>query len=146
MCAILRDLAITVFLTALLLGWSPISCGQQLVLNLASQHHVAGDYNERNWGLGYEHDLAPGVLGAVGAYRNSFGDTSFYVGAGVRTGLNAYVRVGAFAVLVSGYADKLEYPVIAAPMVELGPRWAFLRVGHVPGTVTTLQAVYRFRE
>jgi len=129
-------------LAALLLPTAALA--DSLALNLASHHYVVGNFNEHNWGVGYEHDLGNGWVATVGAYKNSFDVMTAYAGGAWRYELLPGVRVGAAAIAMTGYGDHIPVPFMAAPLLEIGPHALRVRAMVVPGQVATLQAVIGF--
>lgn len=97
-----------------------------LDINGISKHlNTDKDFNERNYGLGITRETEENRLVrmlSAGGYKNSFGDPSFYAGAGLarRFGNKHYMDVGAIGGVVSGYDNRLS--AMAAPMVSFGKK------------------------
>lgn len=100
--------------------------GETWIVGSIASHHFDGDrprdYEQRNWGLGVEHELFRDFALVGGVYRNSIRRTSRYIGIAwaaltlARTELGD-LKFGAAALRVDGYGPK---PLLAAfPVVSL---------------------------
>ena len=99
---------VLVLLLGLLIGAMPAEA-QRINLHGLSQHYGPEefDYNDENWGIGYEHgvmerDLIELALGG-GVFRNSFRNTSVYVSGVATIPPDWPVRVGIIGLMVTGY-------------------------------------------
>jgi len=113
-----------------------------LDINGLSKHlndrHEKDKYNERNYGFGVTRETENNRLVQMltaGGYKNSFGDPSFYAGAGVakRFGNKQYMDVGAMGGAVSGYENRLV--AMAAPFITMGKKdYGRLKLMYLPKT------------
>jgi len=131
-------------IAVLLLLLPTAALADSIALNIASHHYIAGDYNGRNLGVGYEHDLGSGWVTTAGVYKNSFDVMTVYAGGAWRYQVLPGIRVGAAAIAMTGYGDHIPVPFMAAPLLEIGPHALRVRAMVVPGQVATLQAVIGF--
>ena len=106
--------------------------------HLNNRHEVEEKYNERNYGFGLTRENKNNRLIQIllaGGYKNSFGNPSYYAGAGLakRFGKNNYMDVGVMGGGVSGYANKLT--AMAGPFLTLGQKdKGRLRLIYLPKT------------
>jgi len=113
-----------------------------LAVTLGSVHHVPGDFNETNPGLGVEVPVSECTYAAAGVFVNSFEDTAAYVGAGVDYSLTSWLDVGLMGAAVHGYQEKLGGPKIAPAAgltAGVGTERLNLKLLHVPAIVTGFQ-------
>lgn len=81
--------------------------------------------NERNYGFGITREKESNRLVrmlSAGGYKNSYGDPSFYAGAGIakRFGKEYYMDVGAIGGGITGYENKVS--PMAAGLVAFGKK------------------------
>lgn len=94
-------------------------------------HHLSdGNYNERNGGLGIEHDLSKNWRLMAGMYKNSFRRDSLYVGGGYLPLRIGPVRLGAAGGMFSGYGENAVFAAMGAAMIE-SKRWG-LNILYMP--------------
>ena len=115
-----------------------------LAVSLASVHHVGGDYNETNPGLGIEVPTGQCSYVTAGAYYNSYKDTTYYIGGGLDLSLNDYVDVGVMGAVTHGYHKKHDFKYgnfipIAGLTASIGFDSFNLKVLHIPAAVTGIQ-------
>lgn len=81
--------------------------GYNLVLSLRSYHtDRAADYNESNWGIGFEKEFNDRWKLIVGVYDNSLDRQSEYVGFAYTPWKFGNVKLGAVGLAVTGYSSK----------------------------------------
>jgi len=116
------------FLVGILLGLisRPACADTWLVATVASYHSNRDiEHNERNWGLGIEHDLSDTWRLTAGHYRNSYWRDSSYVGALWMPLVYGRVRVGVLLGAVTGY-DRLVgpfAPTVLPTLMYEGKQW-----------------------
>ena len=122
------------------------AAGSWIVASVASHHFDDArprDYEQRNWGLGFEHELTRTVRATAGFYRNSIRNESLYVGAVWAPISFGVARLGLAAELVSGYETaKSREPVKALfPVLAFEWRTFGLNIPFVPPTDSNVGAV-----
>lgn len=126
-------LAVIIVCAMLLLGIRPAGADTWGVATLRSYHtDRAVEHNERNFGLGIEHDIAANTRLIVGFYDNSFDRTTVYAGVAYAPWCAGPFRFGVLAAFGSGYGDR-PYPVILPAVLIEGPRFG-ANLGIVPRT------------
>lgn len=108
-----------------------------LVINTISFHHVSGDFNEKNFGLGIEHSLNNNVYISAGGYENSYYDRSYYAGVGYEQEVSKYFKVGSEVFYATGYEE--DGPFAAALTGSVGTDRFNIKVLHIPTYVTAIQ-------
>lgn len=115
-----------------------------LVLNGKAIHLDGGDYNEKNWGLGFEYDFAPRgkwiPFIAGSSFKDSNKQTSRYLGGGFkyRYRLDAdpdgwFVDGGLIGFLMTRKDYKDNDPFLGAlPFVTIGNAWVALNATYIP--------------
>jgi hypothetical protein len=136
-------------------GLAVIGCGLLIFLALTARvaradtwavasvasYHTDRDahYNERNGGLGIEHDIADNARLIAGFYRNSLYRESMYLGA-TFTPLHVtdHIRVGVIAAFVTGYNinDGNAVPM-AALLVQVEGERVGINLGAIPRSVAS---------
>ena len=130
----------------------PSIAGDTWIAASVASHHFdrEGDHNERNWGVGVEHGIAPQVRLVAGAYRNSLYDTSHYAGANWTPLVFGPVRLGVMAGAVDGYnANHGRYIPVVVPLLSVeqgrvGANLLYLPRYKDDAGVIGLQLKYRF--
>ena len=110
-----------------------------LDINGLSNHlNTDVEYNEKNYGFGVtKESLEDTIVKALsaGGYKNSFGEPSYYAGAGMakRFGDDYYMDLGGMIGAATGYEESLS--PIAAVLMSLGKKdLAKLRMMYAPET------------
>ena len=115
-----------------------------IVGTVASIHYNADKkYEERNYGVGIEQDLAENWRAAAGVYRNSNRRDSLYFGLGWHPLKWGNWKLGAAFLLVGGYETpdrpelvKAAFPVLTYEQDRWGANVAFIpQVKDNPGLV-----------
>jgi hypothetical protein len=89
-------------------------------------------YNERNYGLGFEYPLGKETRLVGGEYRNSFRDTSMYLGvAWMPVHFGQHVHIGLTPAIVTGYT-KHQYMPTVMPALAVEDKNLGFNVGVVP--------------
>ena len=133
-------------LSVLLSLATPAVAGElHLVLNGKAIHLDEGDYNEKNWGLGFEYDFNPEdrwitfVNGS--AFKDSNDQWSKYVGPGIKrrvelgTAANSewHLDVGIIGFLMTRKDFNDNDPFLGAlPFVSLGTRAVAVNATYIP--------------
>lgn len=133
-------------LVLLALGIGPAAAGEfHVVLNGKAIHLDDGDYNEKNWGLGFEYDFNPEsewitfVNGS--AFKDSNDQWSKYVGPGIKrrfelgSAMNAdwHVDAGVIAFLMTRKDYQDNDPFFGAlPFISIGTRSVALNATYIP--------------
>ena len=87
------------------------------------------EYNEKNTGGGIAYGLNDNIEVIGGFYRNSYDNTSSYVGADIHTGRRHGVSVGVSAGRITGYEDTpLGTKYMVLPNVVIGNEYNVFRV------------------
>lgn len=136
----LKGCSLAVVLLPLLLAGC---AGNWLVLTTASYHeNRERGYNERNPGVGIEHQVSADVRAMAGTYRNSHDRQSAYAGAQWTPLKAGGFSFGAAAIAASGY-EKDRLVLFAAPMLsyETG-RWG---VNLLPATKSVIGLQVKLR-
>ncbi len=131
------------WLLVVLLGWSGLAGAGELHLVVSGKaiHLDEGDYNENNWGLGFEYDFTPRgrwipfVTGA--SFLDSNKDVSNYLGGGAKhrqdlgSGWHLDAGVLAFLMTRKDYRDNRPFPGVL-PFVSLGTERVALNITYIP--------------
>ena len=93
-------------------------------------------WNERNFGLGLDHDLNEYVSAVGGFFDNSFDITTYYAGLDFHTSRRRSVQAGITIAPMKGYEDTImPSPVMVHPNVTAEHGRARVSVGWIPGSV-----------
>ena len=109
------------------------------VATLFSHHYqVPGKrpkpYNEHNYGVGFEYELSKESRLVGGEFRNSFKDTSTYLGyAWMPIHMGQHVHLGLVPLLVTGYKKHPIMPVVL-PSIAVEDKNLGFNIGIVPPT------------
>jgi len=112
-----------------------------LIVNGKSIHFEGDNWNEENWGFGFEYDyeqnvyLIPFISASV--FLDSNEDVSKYLGGGVKRrfpfGGNFHFDAGIFAFLMTRQDYKDNTPFIGAlPFISLGNKIVAINTTYVP--------------
>ena len=119
---------------ALTLAVAPASCRADtwVVGTVASHHFEHPDtHNERNFGLGFETDVARDVRAIGGFYKNSNYRETVYAGAAWLPFRVGNFRLGAAGVLATGYAPYPVVPAIFGVVTYERQNWG-VNLGFIP--------------
>jgi hypothetical protein len=131
---------------SLLLGFTASSLADELhvVINGKAIHLDAGDYNEKNWGLGVEYTFTPkdNWIKFLNAsyFKDSSYNTSTYLGGGMKRRYRlddekdgCFVDLGAIAFLMTrkDYKDNDPFPGIL-PFAAIGKGPVTLNMTYIP--------------
>jgi palmitoyl transferase len=115
-----------------------------LIVDGKAYHMTNRNYNEKNYGLGFEYDLAQSknwihfINGST--FKDSLKNTSNYLGAGMKRRYKLqdntngwHVDVGFFAFLMTrkDYHDNHPFPGVL-PIVSLGKQWFAINATFIP--------------
>jgi hypothetical protein len=97
----------------------PAHSADWLVITMSS-YHAEPDrgYNEKNWGLGLEHDLTDNWRVSAGTYRNSLRRQTIYVGAVYHPLRIGPVHVGMAVMAGTGYAPGNRLRAVVFPTLS----------------------------
>ncbi len=111
------------------------------VVTVHSHHFDDGkkNYEQSNWGWGWEHEFSENWRSAVGAYRNSNRITSTYLTAVYSPLKFGYVKLGVAFGMVTGYSVEPQLAAIPVAMIEY--QRVGLNVTYVPKTQTNTAVV-----
>lgn len=132
-------------LLGLVLGWvTPAHAGEWLSLTLGSHHFDRDrDYNEFNYGIGYERTLSPEWRFAGGVYKNSYYRTSWYAVWVREMWTYGSWKAGTAFGGVSGYTHGRVDPV-AAPIIAWEGKDFGVNLFPVSPKVIGLQVKFKF--
>jgi hypothetical protein len=124
---------------------APAHAGElHLIVSGTAQHAGDNDFNEENWGLGFEYDLEmrnnwiPFYTGA--SFLDSNDNVSHYLGGGAKRrfllgrdpdGLHLDAGVVGFLMVRKGYKSGDPFPG-ALPFISFGNKYLALNVTYVP--------------
>lgn len=135
-----------------------------LILNGKALHLGGGNYNESNWGLGFEYDFEargnwiPFANGSF--FKDSNKQTSTYLGGGLKRrfllednadGWHIDAGVIGFLMTRKDYKNNDPFPG-ALPFVSIGKSWYALNVTYIPKVspkhkeIIFLQLMFRLAE
>ncbi len=90
-------------------------------------------FNKNNGGIGLRYQVEDFLDVTAGFYKNSFYNTSVYLGGEIHSSRKSFVSVGLAAALITGYiGTPTSTPVIALPIVQIGVPQVGIRVGYMP--------------
>lgn len=99
-------------------NWGKLFAGDTWIVGSVASHHFDDsrprDYEQRNWGLGVEHELLQDLDFVAGFYRNSIRRTSKYIGFAwspliLARGELGEVKLGTAAIRIDGYGPKAMF-------------------------------------
>jgi hypothetical protein len=143
MQTILKQLLALIFLSLLA---APAWAGElHVVLNGKAIHLDKGDYNENNWGLGFEYDYNPEAKWITfingSFFQDSNDNTSTYFGPGMKRryqigsamGADWHFDYGVIAFLMTrkDYKNNNPFPGVL-PFISLGTRNVSLNATYIP--------------
>lgn len=115
-----------------------------IILNGKAIHLSKGNFNEKNYGLGFEYDFAPRnhwitfINGS--SFKDSNNNTSNYLGVGMKrryqlendpAGWHVDLGVIAFLMTRKDYKDDQPFPG-ALPVASVGKQWFALNATYIP--------------
>jgi len=99
-------------------------------------------FNEENFGIGVRYQLEDFLDVSVGFFKNSFYNTSVYLGGEVYTSRQRLISIGLAVGLVSGYrGTTIDTPVMVMPIMQVGVPEIGVRIGVVPFGVVPFATV-----
>ena len=116
----------------------------QLVVNGKSYHLTNRNYNEKNYGLGFEYDFTPRkhwipfLNGSF--FKDSLKNTSNYLGGGIKrryqlqqdpNGWHADVGFFGFLITRKDYHNDHPFPGIL-PVLSVGKQWFAINATYIP--------------
>ncbi len=127
---------------ALLLACTSLTYGETWIVGSIASFHYSSDkeYEQQNYGLGFEHGLTSSIRTTGGYYRNSNRRDSLYVGlawAPLQYGIaEGKLRLGLAALLVSGYETVKDQDLVKAvfPVVSWEGKRFGVNVPVIPAT------------
>lgn len=120
---------------ALLLGECSKALSQTYVTMSVASYHLDRETprNERNWGLGFEQEVAKDVRFAAGMYRNSSRIDSTYLGVSWTPWRAGDFKFGGFLGGFTGYAIDAKYGLLPVVTYERGKWGANLTLAPTQG-------------
>ena len=110
-----------------------------LTVSFISTHHVPGDYNETNPGLGIQYPVSECVTANTGFFENSHENTVYYGKVSYERGRYLkYFSIGVDAGFIYGYEYMTIMPM-AALTASVGTDRINVKVLHIPLVVSGLQ-------
>ncbi|MBI1421896.1 MAG: hypothetical protein GC149_00435 [Gammaproteobacteria bacterium] len=129
----------------LMLAVAPVKANEfHVILNGKAIHLSKGNFNEKNYGLGFEYDFSPKnnwitfINGS--AFKDSNNNTSNYLGGGMKRrfqlennpkGWHADVGWIAFLMTRMDYKNDKPFPGIL-PVASIGKQWFALNATFIP--------------
>ena len=113
-----------------------LSASDRIFIMTESFHISSKDYNNHNYGIGYEHTLYNGLGVQIGTYRNSYDNQTVLAGAHYRYNLTDNLTLNASISYVTKY-DNIKF----IPLV--GVQYKYVRVV-ANRYVTNLQLIFEF--
>ena len=89
-------------------------------------------YNENNAGIGLRWPTAEFLDTSVGVFKNSYNNTTVYLGGELHTSRDYFVSVGVMAAFVTGYSGNIPTPIIGLLLLQIGVPQFGVRVGYMP--------------
>ena len=128
-----------------------------LVVNGKAYHFSSRNYNEKNYGLGFEYDFTAHknwitfVNGSF--FKDSFKNTSNYLGAGMKRRYDLqddpngwHADVGAFAFLMTRKDMHDNHPFLGVlPVLSVGKQWFAVNVTYIPKTSPKYVSLFFFQ-
>ena len=99
-----------IVLLALLFNVGSVHATDWITGSGLSLHSKKGDYNQKNWGMGFERKIDNDWSWLGGAYRNSLYRNTLYAGVSYTPWRFGGVKLGGLGVLATGYSER--YPVL----------------------------------
>ena len=128
-----------------------------VIVNGKAIHLSQGNFNEKNYGLGFEYDFAPRNNWITflngSAFKDSNNNTSNYLGGGMKrryqlekdpNGWHADLGFIAFLMTRKDYKDNQPFPG-ALPVVSLGKQWFALNATYIPSVSPKHKALLFFQ-
>lgn len=91
-------------------------------------------FNENNSGIGIRWQIENFLDTSIGFFKNSYDNTTVYVGGEIHTPRTYFVSVGLMAAFVTGYTGNIPTPtpILALPIMQIGVPQFGIRVGYMP--------------
>lgn len=137
-------------LTLLLVECTSVRADTWLTVTVRSEHFSESSTprNEDNFGIGFEHDLAPSWRLVGGGYRNSEYNDSYYGGVAWMPVNMGLFKLGLVGGIITGYSEMDPAPLLA-PVLALEGRHFGANLIVVPPVkdvgAIALQLKWRFR-
>jgi hypothetical protein len=113
-----------------------------------SYHLTKGDYNQKNWGLGFEQTVSKDWSFVAGGFRNSNRIDSTYIGAAYMPLHYGNFKAGVFVGQVTGYAIDAIYgamPVVSYERKTWGINGTFMPATDNSTGAIGVQFKWKFR-
>lgn len=128
-----------------------------VIINGKAIHLSGGNYNEKNYGLGFEYDFKPKnnwitfVSGST--FKDSNKQTSNYLGGGIKRRYELendpegwHVDLGVIAFLMTRKDYKNNSPFVGAlPVLSVGKQWYALNATYIPEVTPKHKALFYFQ-
>ncbi len=128
-----------------------------LVVNGKAIHLSKGNYNESNWGLGFEYDFTPRknwITFVTGSFfKDSNNQTSRYLGGGMKRryrlennseGWHVDAGVVGFLMTRKDFKNNDPFPGIL-PFISVGKSWYAMNVTYIPKVSPKYKALVYFQ-
>lgn len=128
-----------------------------LVVNGKAIHMDKGNYNEKNWGIGFEYNFTPRnnwiTFISASSFKDSTYQTSRYVGAGMKRryrlennndGWHVDAGVIAFLMTRKDFKNNSPFPGIL-PVLSVGKSWYAMNVTYIPKVSPKYKALFYFQ-
>jgi len=141
----------------LLLAFQASADEFHVIINGKAIHLSDGNYNEKNYGLGFEYDFKPSnnwIKFANGStFKDSNNQTSNYLGGGIKRRYELenepngwHVDVGVIAFLMTRHDYKDNSPFFGAlPVLSVGKDWYALNATYIPSVTPKHKALFFFQ-
>ena len=122
-----------------------LSASDKLFLMTLSSHSGDKEYNNNNFGIGYEHTLDNGFGMQVAVYKNSYYDISTLTGIHYEKELLLDIKVGISTSYATGYNTPKIIPLtsIQYKYIRISTSYLFSKAMNKV-SVTNIQLVYQF--
>lgn len=134
--------------------------GFSIILNGLSRHVnplPTQNFNEKNWGLGFQYDFVPVnkhwiPLANASGFKDSLNNFSYYAGSGImrrfslksKTTLHLDAGLVAFIMTRKDYKDNKPFPGIL-PMISVGNEKIALNITYIPKVHQKIVPVWFFQ-
>lgn len=147
------------FLLLLLLGTSGATWADEfhLILNGKAIHMGDGNYNEKNWGLGFEYDFTPRknwiTFFSGSSFKDSNSQISRYLGGGMKRRYQLesdpegwHLDAGLIGFLMTRKDYKNNDPFVGAlPFLSIGKSWYSMNITYIPAVSPKHVALFYFQ-
>lgn len=122
-----------------------LSASNKVFLMTISDHSGSKEYNNNNFGIGYEHTLNNGFGGQIAVYNNSYDDISTLIGMHYQKELLPNITAGISMSYATGYDGPRLIPLVSMQYkcIRITTTYPLSKLANKV-SITNIQLVYQF--